>query len=205
MRIITSYLKNQTGGFILYVHNRAPTCSNNRDAFMPAKSQWQQQLPEILRLLTALPSPVVDRAVIENLFGVGRRRAILLLHEFGGFRSGQTFFVDRPALIQRLEEIRDGGAFQAERARRNRLAQDLERTRQLAPGRKVRIAAAEDVRDRRLADLPAGIHLKPGELRIEFFGTEDLLRHLFELSQAILNDYKRFQEIVEEYGSLERN
>ena len=172
---------------------------------MPAKSQWQQQLPEILRLLTALPSPVVDRAVIENLFGVGRRRAILLLHEFGGFRSGQTFFVDRPALIQRLEEIRDGGAFQAERARRNRLAQDLERTRQLAPGRKVRIAAAEDVRDRRLADLPAGIHLKPGELRIEFFGTEDLLRHLFELSQAILNDYKRFQEIVEEYGSLERN
>jgi len=166
---------------------------------MPAKSQWIPRLPEILRLLTALPSPVVDRPVIEKLFGVGRRRAILLLlHEFGGFQSGQTFFLDRVALIRQLEEIRVGGAFRAERDRRNRLAQDLERTRQLAPGRKVRIAAAEDVRDRRLADLPAGIHLKPGELRIEFFGTEDLLRHLFELSQAILNDYKRFQEIVEE-------
>ena len=168
---------------------------------MPAKSQWLQQIPDLLSLLTALPSPVVDRSIIENLFGVGRRRAILLLHQFGGFQSGQTFFVDRLALIRQLEGVRDGEAFQTERARRNRLAQDLERTQQLAPGRKVKIAAAEDVRDRRLADLPAGIHLQPGELRIEFFGTEDLLRHLFELSQAILNDYKRFQEIVEESGA----
>lgn len=160
---------------------------------MPAKSQWIPRLPEILGLLTALPSPVLDRSVIEELFGVGRRRAILLLHEFGGFQSGQTFFLDRLALIRQLEEIREGGAFRAERERRNRLAADLERTRQLAPGRKVRIAAADDVRDRRLADLPQGIHLKPGELRVEFFGTEDLLRHLFELSQAILNDYRRFQ------------
>ena len=180
------------------MHNRAPTWSNTQDASMPAKSQWQQQLPEILTLLTALPLLVIDRPVIENLFGVGRRRAILLFHKFGGFQSGQTFFVDRLALIRQLEEIQNGGAFQAERKRRNRLAEDLERTRQLAPGRKVKIAAAEDVRDRRLADLPAGIYLKPGELRVEFFGTEDLLRHLFELSQAILNDYKRFQEIVEE-------
>ncbi len=168
---------------------------------MPAKSQWLQRIPEILGLLTSLPSPVVDRAVVEDLFAVGRRRAILLLHQFGGFQSGQTFFVERLTLIRQLEEIRDGGAFRAERARRDRLAQDLERTRQLAAGRKVKIAAADDVRDRRLADLPAGIHLKPGELRIEFFGTEDLLRHLFELSQAILNDYKRFQEIVEEPSS----
>ena len=165
---------------------------------MPALSQWMQRIPEILGLLTSLPSPVIDRSVVEDLFGVGRRRAIFLLHEFGGFQSGQTFFVDRLALIRQLEGIRDGEAFRAERDRRNRLAEDLERTRQLAPGRKVKIAAAEDVRDRRLADLPTGIHLKPGELRIEFFGTEDLLRHLFELSQAILNDYKRFQEIVEE-------
>lgn len=114
------------------------------------------------------------------------------------FQSGQTFFVDRLALIRQLEEIREGGALREERERRTRLAEDLERTGQLAPGRKVRIAAAEGVRDRRLADLPRGIHLQPGELRIEFFGTEDLLRHLFELSQAILNDYKKFQEIVEE-------
>ena len=54
-----------------------------------------------------------------------------------------------------------------------------------------------DVAGRVVADLPAGISLQPGELRIEFFGTEDLLRHLFELSQAILNDYERFDVLVE--------
>ena len=52
-----------------------------------------------------------------------------------------------------------------------------------------------------MKDLPAGIHLQPGELRIEFFGAEDLLRHLFELSQAMVNDFGRFQAAVEEAGS----
>jgi hypothetical protein len=51
-----------------------------------------------------------------------------------------------------------------------------------------------------MKDLPAGIHLKPGELRIEFFGAEDLLRHLYELAQAMGNDFGRFQEAVEELG-----
>jgi hypothetical protein len=44
----------------------------------------------------------------------------------------------------------------------------------LGDGRKVRIGTAADVRDRVMQDLPAGIHLRPGELRIEFFGAEDL-------------------------------
>jgi len=38
--------------------------------------------------------------------------------------------------------------------------------------------------------------LKAGELRIEFVGAEDLLRHFYELSQAIVNDYGAFQERV---------
>lgn len=119
------------------------------------------------------------------------------MHRFGGFQAGRTFLIDRLQLIEQLEGIDRGEEVTIERGRRARLAEELERTRRLAPGRKVRIAAAPDVRDRVLKDLPAGIHLQPGELRIEFFGTEDLLRHLFELSQAIVNDYARFQAAVE--------
>jgi hypothetical protein len=135
---------------------------------------------------------------MEELFQVGRRRAIHLLHAFGGFQTGKTFLVDRLALIAQLERIRDGAAFQEERQRRVRFGEELDRVRKLAPGKNIEIATAPNVRDRRLADLPGGIQLKPGELRIAFAGAEDLLRHLFELSQAILNDYGRFQEIVEE-------
>jgi hypothetical protein len=141
---------------------------------------------------------MVDRAIVEKLFRLKRRRAISLLKSLGGFESGNAFLVERLSLVAQLEAMREGAGFQEEYQRRVRFTEALERTRKLEPGKKIQIAAAPDVRDRRLADLPAGIHLKPGELRIEFFGTEDLLRHLFELSQAILNDYRRFQEIVEE-------
>jgi hypothetical protein len=78
-----------------------------------------------------------------------------------------------------------------------KVVEELDRLRKLSPGREVRIPVQPNVRDNRLADLPSGIHLKPGELRLEFTGTGDLLRQLFELSQAILNDYRRFEEIIE--------
>ena len=54
-----------------------------------------------------------------------------------------------------------------------------------------------EVMDQKIAHLPAGVHLQPGELRIEFNGAEELLQRLFELSQAIVNDYQRFGEICE--------
>ena len=59
------------------------------------------------------------------------------------------------------------------------------------------IVVPAEVVDQKISDLPAGVHLQPGELRIEFNGTEDLLRRLYELSQAILNDYGKLREICE--------
>jgi hypothetical protein len=123
------------------------------------------------------------------------------MNRFGGFQAGKTFLIDRQQLIEQLELVARGDDFTAECDRRTQLADELDRARRFAPGRKVRIAAPADVRERLLKDLPAGIHLRPGELRIEFFGAEDLLRHLFELSQAMLNDFAQFQQAVEEEAS----
>ena len=47
-------------------------------------------------------------------------------------------------------------------------------------------------------DLSGDIALKPGELRIEFYGAEDLAAKLFELSQAMANDWQAFARAVEE-------
>ncbi len=165
---------------------------------MPRKPEWIEQLPFALEELRLFPAPVIDRAILEKVLRIERRTAIRILNRFGGFQSGKTFLIDREKLIARLEEISRGEDVTAERDRRARLSDELEKTRRLAPGRKVRIDTAADVRDRVLADLPAGIHLRPGELRIEFFGAEDLLRHLYELSQAMVNDFGRFQKAVED-------
>ena len=58
--------------------------------------------------------------------------------------------------------------------------------------------AASDTRDIRVEDLAGRMELKPGELRIEFFGAEDLAAKLFELSQAMANDWQTFTHAVEE-------
>jgi hypothetical protein len=50
---------------------------------MPAKAAGLLQIPEILAHLEVFDVPVVDRAIIEHLFGLRRRRAIELMHLFG--------------------------------------------------------------------------------------------------------------------------
>src|SRR4029077_8723306 len=43
---------------------------------MPAKAPWLLRIPEIAAMLEILDVPVVDRAMVERLFGLRRRRAI---------------------------------------------------------------------------------------------------------------------------------
>jgi hypothetical protein len=163
---------------------------------MPPKSSWLLQLPRIQQTFESLDATVVDRACFERVFGVRRRRAIQLMHLFGGYLTGRTFLVERSKLLRSLRQIARGD-YEWELARRTKLVAEIDRAKKLQPGRSIRIAAAPEVAERKLTDLPAGVHLRAGELRIEFHGTEDLLRHLFELSQAIMNDYKKFEEVCE--------
>jgi hypothetical protein len=112
-----------------------------------------------------------------------------------GLQAGNAFAVERLALLARFENTATGARFQWEISRRARLADDLERTRRQLAGRRVRIPAASP--PRRLPDLPAGIDLTPGELRITFQSAEDLAARLFALSQAMANDWPSFASAVE--------
>lgn len=156
---------------------------------MPAQPAWLLRLPAIRAAISALSALVLDRAVIEEIFGVRRRRAIELLHRFGGCQAGKTFLIDRASLLRQLEALEAGGEFRQERARRRRLTEDLERSKAALRARAVAIPAPQVV------GLPSGAKLLPGELRIQFNGTEDLLRQLLELAMAIKDDYLRFDEM----------
>lgn len=164
---------------------------------MPRRTEWLEQLPDAIDQLKRLSATVIDRAILERVLQIHRRVAIRLMHRFGGFQSGKTFLIDRLQLIEQLERLSRGEDVIVEHRRRLQLAEGLQQARSLIRGRNVPIETASDVHDRILKDLPAGIHLKPGELRIEFLRAEDLLRNLFELSQAIVNDYQGFQAAVE--------
>ena len=46
---------------------------------MPAKLAWFHRLPEILNVLRGMDSSHLDRQAVEQLFGVGERRARQLM------------------------------------------------------------------------------------------------------------------------------
>jgi hypothetical protein len=163
---------------------------------MPAQPLWFLRLPAIRATVSRLEGPVLDRAAIEDLFGVRRRQAIALLHRFGGYQAGRTFLVERTSLLRQLEALESGAEFLAERSRRRRVAEDVEEARRQLPAKRVRIEAGPETFRRQLGDLP-GVELAAGQLRIRFAGTADLLRQLLELAMAIQNDYERFRALCE--------
>jgi hypothetical protein len=164
---------------------------------MPAKALWLLHIPEIIAMLEMFDVPVVDRAIIERLFGLRRRRAIELLHRFGGYKAGRTFLVDRHLLIEHLRRLADGEEFQQERQRKERLGHTVDQLRRHQTAARVKISVQPDGFSRKLAELSAGVALGPGHLHIEFSGTEDLLSKLYELSQAASNDFDRFRAAAE--------
>jgi hypothetical protein len=164
---------------------------------MPAKAVWLLKIPEIVTLLESFDVPVVDRAIIERLFGLRRRRAIELLHRLGGFQTGRSFLVDRHVLIENLRRLAAGEEFRWESRRKERLDLAVDQLRRGQIGARVKIPVQADVFSRKLADLSPGVALEVGHLHIAFSGTEDLLGKLYELAQVASNDFDRFRAAAE--------
>ncbi|MGH9659536.1 MAG: hypothetical protein ACRD96_13395 [Bryobacteraceae bacterium] len=160
---------------------------------MAAKKSWLLRVPEILDLLGQFPEPVLDRAAIENLFGVRRRRAHQLMSRFGGYQAGRTWLVRRDDVTRAIAGLGDEAGF--ERRRRVRLVDALDRARREFAGRHVTIVV--DRRPERLAQLPDSIKIEPGRLTITFSTSQDLLARLYELSQAMLHDPLAFRAATE--------
>ncbi len=90
-------------------------------------------------------------------------------------------------MIEWVTELRktDRGWFEEQRVQK--LATVLEEAGREQKLRRHAIAVDTSSRDKSIAELP-GVKISKGHLTIDFFGTEDLLRQLFELANAIGND-----------------
>ncbi len=159
---------------------------------MPAISEWLLRLPNIRAELEALDAPVVDRSTIERVFGLRRRRAIQLMHRFGGYQVGRTFLIDRHELIRELELLIDSPDFRQEHRRKRQISGLLDEARRCRAAHEIRIPVTAGAHDRIVSDLPPGITLRAGQLSIEFAGVEDLLSKLYDLARAAANDFDQF-------------
>ena len=164
---------------------------------MPARKTWLLRLTQIREELASLDVPVIDRAVFERIFGVRRRRAVQLMHFFAGFQTSQALLVDRLELLRQLEPLEAGTEYVLERGRRERLTESLEKLRRHHQATAVALPVPPDVAGRKVGELPQGICLEAGSLRVNFVRAEDLLAALYELAQTAANDFDSFRRTVE--------
>ena len=77
---------------------------------MPAQPTWLLLVPEMIEELEAMSAPLLDRAGIEKLFRVRRRRAIQIMNALGAsYVVGKVFLLDRLVLISKLRAISGSG------------------------------------------------------------------------------------------------
>ena len=163
---------------------------------MPAKPEWLLRLPEIRAELEHLEVPVVDRSGIERIFGLKRRRAIELMHQFGGYQAGRTFLLDRARLLEALQSLESKDDYTAEKRRRERLGDVVEASREHLISTRVRIPVGAAAARASLDRLAPGVLLLPGILSIEFRHPIELLEKLYGLAQAITHDFDKFEGLV---------
>src|ERR1039457_3102156 len=163
---------------------------------MPAKPEWLLRLPDIRAELEHLDVPVVDRAGIERIFGLKRRRAIELLHQFGGYQAGRTFLLDRARLLEALKSLESREDYTAEKRRRERLRDVVEASREHLISTRVRIPVRAAAARASLDRLAPGVLLLPGILSIEFRHPIELLEKLYGLAQALTHDFEKFEELL---------
>jgi hypothetical protein len=158
---------------------------------MPAKPIWYSRLGEIKRSLAHSTAPVVDRAAIEKLFGLGRRQAINLMRRFDGHLSGRHWFVDRLQMIERLGEVALLPGYGDEIRRKVALKDQIEILRETNPQLQRPIAAPRP----RQSDvsLPPGVRVfNGGQMLISYANTAELLGILLALTQEAVDDYGGF-------------
>ena len=169
---------------------------------MPASPLWIHRLPGCLPALASLPQDFIDRRTLEEILGVGKWTAWRIMRHCGAEEGpGGALVCRRDALVERLRAVQQDGRLAPEIARRQRLETYLDGMIQYASRKHKEIArnaAAEALVSSRFANLPPGVDLQPGELRIQFRGTEEFLLKFGAVVFALNNDFERVSEFLEE-------
>lgn len=168
---------------------------------MPDQPSWLDRVSAILDTLDSpdvRSLPFLTRASIESLFDLKRRQAIYLMKTIGRYQIGKAFVVDREVLRRWLEAAKLGEKVWVREMIRTRIEDLVEEAQWDREARKTRAVVPRETVYLKIDGIPPTVSLQPGELKIEFFGAEDLFRQLFELAQVMRNDYDKFKALVDE-------
>jgi hypothetical protein len=174
-------------------HGRPVSSRIPPEATLPDKPTWYGRLDAAIAELKALPYPWVDRATLEHLLGVGRRRAQQILQPCVTHTVGANGLADREGVIQRLQELAAGEAATYEQRRRQKVAREIGRLRQAWLDQpRVLVEAPTSVINQSFADL-AGVTIAPGRIVVDFDTPHAALEKLLALAMAIGNNFEEFE------------
>ncbi|MBV9083279.1 MAG: hypothetical protein JOZ62_11420 [Acidobacteriaceae bacterium] len=168
---------------------------------MPDKPRWFDRLDEVIATLEASPQAWVDRRMLEELFGIGRRRAQQILSALAAKRSGASAILDRAELVNHLRRLATGEAVYYERRRKHRLWAELESERRQwidTPPAFVEAPAAlvDSILKEDFEGLPEGVELRPGQITVRFANPDEALQKLLALAMAVGQNRERFDDLV---------
>jgi hypothetical protein len=170
---------------------------------VPAKPSWYSKINDVIRELAALPRPFVDRATVEFLLGVGRRRAQQIMAPCIVDRVGANGLADRDGLIAHLRRLGEGEDGYYERQRRRKVAAVLSQWQKERLERpQLLVEAPVQVLTQELENLPAGVRLEPGRITVTFDHAQQALEKLLALAMAVSNDFDRFERAVRPIRAL---
>lgn len=162
---------------------------------MPDKPTWCGDLDTIACTLRALPDPWIDRSTLEQLLGIGRRRAQQILAPCVSRQVGVNGMADRETVIAHLGRLATGEKAHYENQRRRRLAEHIE-TLQSERRKAVLVEAPSAIVNQQLADLPEGVSITPGRITVTFNTTQQALERLLALAMAAGNDPLLFERMA---------
>ena len=163
---------------------------------MPPQLTWLHRLPDIVAQIKGLPSPVIDRSVVEQIFQVQRRQAHKLMAEFGahqlGSGRGRTLVLTRDELVAWLEALVHTEEFERTRLRKQKLATSLLESRERLKHRRVEVRVDPRQRSQGREAWPATLQLSPGRLQIDFTTPNHLAEQLALVALALEDEWETF-------------
>lgn len=171
---------------------------------VPAKPRWYCKINDIVEKLQSLSRPFVDRATLECLLGIGRRRTQQIMVPCITDRVGSNGLADRDALIAHLRHLAEGDDGYYERQRRRKVAEilvQLQKERLERP--QLLVEAPIEIRSQKFDHLPEGVRLEPGRITVTFDQPQQALEKLLALAMAIGNDFDLFERTTSCDGSAQ--
>jgi hypothetical protein len=168
---------------------------------MPAVPLYLHRLEDAIATLDSLPRDWIDRRTLEEALSLSKWTAWRILKAAGATEGpGNTLVCRRQDLLAHLRALQQNPHFAPEIARHRRLDSYLASIARYATRKHQEIArdqAAEALLSSRFQNLPRGVELEPGALRITFSGTSDFLRKFGAVVYALQNDFEKIQEFIE--------